>query len=166
MSIRIDPKAAQTEGVESPAPRAEGAAPAHAKPAASLPTMDRPPALPEPDAAFSHPARRHTAPHPPALAAEVERMIAALQRGTRKSRLEAARRALALAASYPLRRSRGARALALELCDAVAAVDGEREAAEKLKLLLEAEGELHDTAAASTLAACRHLIHYLEREPA
>lgn len=89
---------------------------------------------------------------------EAVRLRAALKAGGAGAVL-AAREALALASSYAMRRSRGARRHALDLCEQVAASVPERaDHATKLQHVLLAEAYLHQNDAASALRAVRALM--------
>jgi hypothetical protein len=124
--------------------------------------MEKPPALSQPDAASTHPVRQAPLGKPSALH---ERELADLRQSLRAggaAKLAAAKQALALAASYRMRRSRGARRQALELCaDVATEVEELAELARALTVVLSAEGDLHETSAEATLRACRALVDIL-----
>ncbi len=165
MTIHWEPKVGARPVVATPEtaqPRGRGTAPINHPPEEAI---SRPVALPQPQTAQLHPLKSHAAPHAKGLDNEVHALMAGLTTGSPTARKHQGEQALALAASYRLRRSRGACALATELCDAVAEHLPElANTASTLKRILTAEGELHDTSAASTLAGCRHLIELLEAE--
>ncbi|MBI3179186.1 MAG: hypothetical protein HYZ27_05965, partial [Deltaproteobacteria bacterium] len=73
----------------------------------------------EPGPAPTHPSRPGPAAQPSPLDHEIERLRQALRAGA-EARLIAAKQALALALSYPLRRSRGARRTGVALSEEVA----------------------------------------------
>ncbi len=80
-------------------------------------------------------------------------------------KLAAGKQALALAASYPMRRSRGARRMAIELCEDIAKdVEELEELANKLAVVLTAEGDLHEVSAEATLRACATLARLFGHE--
>ena len=166
MDVKWDPKVGGTTPHTDTALLKDGLPTKSAPTSAARPeAMERPKTLPLPDAAQTHPSRTSTATRPSALEIDVDRLRALLSLGSIANRLKAADQALALAASSRMRRSRGARALAIELCDDVAAsVDERHGLAVRLKELLTAEGDLHDTSAEGTLRACRRLVDLLDEE--
>ena len=147
----------------SETPASKHTKPETEKPKTPLEAMDKPTkAVSEPDRAELHPSRQAPAGKPQLFekeAAELRRMLKAAG----QARLDGAAKALALCASYRMRRSRGARRRALELCDDVAEnVEEYEELAKKLHTILEAEGDLHDLSADATLRACKALVEIID----
>lgn len=124
--------------------------------------MDKPPMLSTPKPAGAHPSQQHAASKPVLFEREIARLRQALKtKGATRS--AAADQALALCATYGMRRSRGARRQAIDLCDDVAdMVDEGEPMARQLRDLLQAEGDLQEVSADGTLRACRALIDLLE----
>jgi UDP-N-acetylmuramoylalanine-D-glutamate ligase len=158
MEINWDPKVKgagpgaepQTSPADSPKRDAE--------PARQPEAMEKPRMLQTPQRADTHPARRQQAARPAPFETRIQQLEQALRRSGPKQ-ADAATQALALAASYGMRRSRGGRRQAIELCEQVAeAVEAYAELAERLAIVLRAEGDLHETTADGTLRALRDLV--------
>lgn len=164
-TIKWDPKVRP-----SAAPMAaDGSAPAGAPPsraaAVPLPVADKPSGLEAPAHARTHPSRLAPPTEPAAIERAVERLRHEL-RGARAARLTAAAEALALTTSYAMRRARGSRRLAAELCNDVAvALPEEAPAMERLRQVLASEDALQETTEEATLRACRLLVDLLLEEP-
>ncbi|MEK7704709.1 MAG: hypothetical protein AAB426_07085, partial [Myxococcota bacterium] len=126
--------------------------------------IERPEGVEPPRPSKMHPSRRG----PDAAASRLEQRVESVRdalRGEQTSRARAAREALTLAASYPMRRSRGARKQAGLLCDEVGEVSPEHaEDSHRLRDILRAEGLLHELRADATLEACLALVRMLENE--
>ncbi len=135
------------------------------KPGGAAPeAMEKPPKISEPAPASTHPVHPAPSAKPQLHDRELARLRAALR--TTGKQLDAGKQALALAAGYRMRRSRGARRQALELCAEVAAeVEELAELARALTTVLAAEGDLHETSAEATLRACRALVDVIGGEP-
>jgi hypothetical protein len=167
MDVKWDPKVGGTPPHTDAATTRDSLA-TRTEPSPTAPAaMEKPRTMPLPDAAQTHPSRTSAATRPSALELEVDGRKASLHTGSRASRLKAAGQALGLAASSRFRRSRGARALGVELCDEVAdTIEERQELAARLKELLLAEGDLHETSAESTLRACRRLVDLMDDDGA
>ncbi len=160
MSVRWDPK------IRSNAPKAASPAVPPAPVAGQAPPATEPPAKPTP---LREPTRAETRPSPPAPAApaspweqELERLRQTLRLDA-QGRAQAAKHVLALALSYPLRRSRGALHKAISLCEEVATEAPELATpAHELALWLGAEGDLLETSGEATLKACRTFTALIE----
>lgn len=163
MSIKLD---SRTTGLiprdlllgdPGPAP-AEG----KAKPK-ELRAMDKPKMLATPETAGPRLSQRASGEIPKLK----QRSQALLQsiRTAGPQQLSAAQAAMVAAASYSLRRSKGARRSAIELLEAVAEHVPELSVdAQKLRHVLIAEGYLHRCDADSTLRAIRALVGMLQEE--
>jgi hypothetical protein len=165
MSIERIPKpgpgAAEVTTLPAP-PIATPAAKPAVVPAQTPAAMEKPATLATPQPAPTQPAPGATAGRSSPLDQEVERLREAL-RGRGAGRTAAAHQALALAGSFRLRRSRGARKLGLELCEAAAEAEPElAPLARELSRVLVAEGELFELTAEGTLRACRALVDIIE----
>ncbi|MBI3178488.1 MAG: tetratricopeptide repeat protein, partial [Deltaproteobacteria bacterium] len=111
----------------------------------------------------THPSRPGPAAQPSRLDHEIERLRQALRAGA-EARLIAAKQALALASSYPLRRSRGARRTGVALSEEVATEAPELAAvAQQTAAWLHAEGDLMETSGEATVRACRHFIELADQ---
>ncbi len=129
--------------------------------------IGEPQRLATPETAGAHPSRQQAASKPALFEREIARLRQALKaKGATRS--AAAVQALALCATYGMRRSRGARRQAIDLCNDVAetADDGEDidAVAHQLRALLQAEGDLQEVSADGTLSACRTLIDLLDKK--
>ena len=93
---------------------------------------------------------------------QTEALLRQLRAGEIDARKTALIQAIALATSYPLRRSRGSRGKAIELCDAALETATEETATlELLREVLLADGDLQEMTAAATLNACYRLMALL-----
>jgi hypothetical protein len=97
----------------------------------------------------------------------IETEVAHLRRllitGSKRARRSAATLALKFCSSYKARRSRGARNLALALCEDIAeTLQDDRDLALKMHTILAAEGDLHEVSAEGTLRACFVLTRFFE----
>lgn len=125
-------------------------------------TRPKPP--PKPERAKLHPVNIGPKGTRPVFEKEVVR-LRALILGNNPTKLTAAAEALILCASYKMRRSKGARHMAVELCHEVAEEVSEFSVlATQLSSILEAEGDLHEVSARATLRACKKLIELIEAE--
>ena len=162
MSIRFDPKvggALPTSGTTDTGATEPGRAPARR----DLEAMDKPKGLGTPDSARNRPDPGRAANREPELKQMVAQLRAALQ-GDPAQRLAAAHAAMAQCAAYSLRRSRGARQNAIDLCDQITEdVPELAGAARLLKGTLAAETLLQDNSAESTLRAVQSLMQMLQQ---
>src|SRR5688572_13501623 len=128
------------------------------KPAATLPDL---PAAKPASTEATRPAPSATPGERTTFDKKADQLEAALK-GPEPKR--AASTALAFCAGYGARRSRGARKRALDLCDAVAdgSLDELSDLAAKLRVVLQAEGALHELSGDGTLRAARLLIDVVE----
>ncbi len=162
MPVKWDPK---VTGPLPPAVLEQLRRPERADPGKSIPAAAEP-SLPDRGPTTSdapRPRPSQSGPERTALDKRADEVSATLRAAGDKSR--AGREALAFSASYAMRRSRGARRRALELCDEVADEAPELvPLAGQLRVVLLAEGALHETTGEATLRACRALVRLLERE--
>jgi tetratricopeptide (TPR) repeat protein len=125
--------------------------------------MEPPRRLAEPQASAVHPSRQAFHETTSALGREVERLRAALA-GPVAGRSAAAHAALALCRRYAIRRSRGARRLAVGLLDEVEAAGAEHASeARALSTLLTAEGALHELDPDASGRALTAIVGFLDR---
>ncbi len=164
MAIKLDPSSTGRIPREALFEAKAKEAKPDAKAPGKLRAMERPQMLATPQRAATQPVPSRAA----GGAAEFQKQAQALSaqlRGKGPERLSAADKALALAGSYAMRRSKGARRCGIDLLEEVAEEVEERALlAKKLRHVLLAEAYLHQASPDSTLRAIRALVGMLDDE--
>lgn len=163
MTIKLDPKLTALvprEGLGEAA--ATDAAPQQKKD--DLRAMEKPQMLAQPDVATNRPAPGRRIGVGPKFQREAAALLAQL-RAKEGDKMTPAQQALALCASYTMRRSKGSRRMALDLLEEVCEQVEDEEVAElaaQLRHVLLAEAYLHQNTAEATLRAVQALVNVLD----